>query len=557
MIFFFGTISVLQLLLLPGLIIVNKINNNSTFLYKSILVIFSSIITNYFLVTLLILFKIYTQEMLITIIIIEIMIITKILYKKKYLFLVHNKNILQIFFILFSIGLVFLAAYKNTGNVFYGWDALISFNEWARQFSSVGYYTGMIRPDLVPKIWSLTYVLIDNNNIQYFAKFTTVIFPILIILMNLDDILTNNKLSDYIKFILYLSFFYFHRNFILMGYVDIPLLTFVAYFFYNIQKIKINLDNKLIASVTILSACAIKISAIFLLPILFWRLKKNYIYFISTLIFSLIYIIFIYKNIWLDLSFASLGSVFNETGTVSNFNLKSNIKNTYYLFNRDNILYLFILSSMSAIFLQKARVTFLLFVVPGFIYWSMFLSYDTRNILFVIPALIITGSMLLEKAFIKLSIIKKIINNNFLYNIKFINKSFSQLQLFYILILLSLFSITVNNEQLINKHMKKTMEMLGGGEVNKIIANKIKYNEITKDNFVTDFQKLFFVPGIKETLNFNNSYYSDPNMNLEKKDYYLIYGHAPGLRKSAKLKINNKQMKILFKDKSFLFVGKN
>ena len=557
MIFFFGTISILQLLLFPGLIIVSYLKSRSTFIYKLILTIFSSLIFNYFLITFLISLKIYSQELLMIIIVIEIFIISKLLRDKEILLLINKKNYIQVFFIILSIKLILIAFYKNTGNVFYAWDALVSFNEWAKEFSTMSYHTGMVRPDLIPKLWSLTYVLIDNTNIQFFAKFTTVIFPVLIILMNLDDILSYNKLSDYFKFILYLSFFYFHRNFILTGYVDIPLLTFVAYFFYIKRRSAENFKSSLLMSLTILSACAIKISSIFLLPIYFLTSKKNYVYFFSTLFFAIIYIIILYKKTLFGQSFINYNSIFNEMGQMSNFNIARNINYAYFLLSKDNLIYLFILSFLSAIFIKQTRINFFLFILPGFLYWLLFLSYDSRNILFVVPALILAGSMLLEKIVFIFPYASRIFNADLFSNKKILIKSFKQLNIFYFLIFMTLLTLAVSNEIIIDKHHEKTLDMLGNNELNEIIIKKINNKEINEKNFITDYQILFFVPGIKETLNYTNNYYTDIDHNIEEKEYYLIYGHAPKLRKSAKIQIKNKEKKILFKNESFLFVGKN
>ena len=120
---------------------------------------------------------------------------------------------------IFTFLLIVFALIKNTGNVFYSWDAVISYNEWAINFSNSIYPGGMVRPELIPKLWSMTY-LITSSEIEFFAKFTTVIYPILILLVCLDEILVNKKPSNYLKLFLFCLFFYYQRNFILTGYVD-------------------------------------------------------------------------------------------------------------------------------------------------------------------------------------------------------------------------------------------------------------------------------------------------------------------------------------------------
>ena len=102
--------------------------------------------------------------------------------------------------------LIIFALFKNTGNVFYSWDAVVSYNEWAINFSNSIYPGGMVRPELIPKLWSMTY-LITSSEIEFFAKFTTVIYPILILLVCLDEILVNKKPSNYLKLFLFCLYF--------------------------------------------------------------------------------------------------------------------------------------------------------------------------------------------------------------------------------------------------------------------------------------------------------------------------------------------------------------
>ena len=65
----------------------------------------------------------------------------------------------------------------------------------------------MVRPYLIPKLWSMIYLFSNNSDITLFTKFTTVLFPSLILLMCLDEILVyKNKRFNKIIFILCIFF---------------------------------------------------------------------------------------------------------------------------------------------------------------------------------------------------------------------------------------------------------------------------------------------------------------------------------------------------------------
>jgi len=72
MIFFLGCISVVQILFIPGIIIKKLSRIDDTKIFNLIFIILTSIFANYFIITFLIFFKIYTQEVLATIIAFEI-----------------------------------------------------------------------------------------------------------------------------------------------------------------------------------------------------------------------------------------------------------------------------------------------------------------------------------------------------------------------------------------------------------------------------------------------------------------------------------------------------
>ena len=551
MTFILGCLSILQIFCLPGIILKNILKLNSTLIFNLIKIIILSLIINYFLITFLIYFKIYTKEVLLFIIFLElIFILINLDYGKKKINIDFSINSA---ITIFTFLLILFALLKNTGNVFYSWDAVISYNEWAINFSNSIYPGGMVRPELIPKLWSMTY-LITSSKIEFFAKFTTVIYPILILLVCLDEILVNKKPSNYIKLFLFCLYFYYQRNFILTGYVDTALVAIVTIFFYLLNK-KTNYKTQSLQATTILVSLGIKLSGLFAL-FYFLSLKKNSLIIKAiVLVITLLYFVALYFN-----SFHNFfgQTIFNEMGQLDDFNLKNKIWYSLSLL-KDNNLFYFLLISFFGLLLNETRRILFLFIFPGIIYWILFLSYDIRNMLFTIPAIIIVNSILIEKVLMKI----KLLNNFYVRILNFKKQNIISLsfnfKIIYALIfsLLLFFSIIFNNEKLKFNDLRTKNEMRGNKILNYEILKLLNEDKIDKDNFITDFQLLFYIPMFKDVFNWQDNYLNNNKKNFEKYDYFLIYGHQNKIRDFINYKVNTEELKIIKEVNNFILAGKN
>ena len=551
MTFILGCLSILQIFCLPGIILKNILKLNSTLIFNLIKIIILSLIINYILITFLIYFKIYTKEVLLFIIFLElIFILINLDYGKKKINIDFSINSA---ITIFTFLLILFALLKNTGNVFYSWDAVISYNEWAINFSNSIYPGGMVRPELIPKLWSMTY-LITSSKIEFFAKFTTVIYPILILLVCLDEILVNKKPSNYIKLFLFCLYFYYQRNFILTGYVDTALVAIVTIFFYLLNK-KTNYKTQSLQATTILVSLGIKLSGLFAL-FYFLSLKKNSLIIKAiVLVITLLYFVALYFN-----SFHNFfgQTIFNEMGQLDEFNLKNKIWYSLILL-KDNNLFYFLLISFFGLLLNETRRILFLFIFPGIIYWILFLSYDIRNMLFTIPAIIIVNSILIEKVLMKI----KLLNNFYVIILNFKKQNIISLsfnfKIIYSLIfsLLLFFSIIFNNEKLKFNDLRTKNEMRGNKILNYEILKLLNEDKIDKDNFITDFQLLFYIPMFKDVFNWQDNYLDNNKKNFEKYDYFLIYGHQNKIRDFINYKVNTEELKIIKEVNNFILAGKN
>ena len=551
MIFFLGCLSILQIFCLPGIALKNIFKLDGTILFNIIKIILISLLVNYLLITLLIYLKIYTKEVLLFIIALElIFILINLDYGKRKLNIDVSINSVITTFIFI---LIIFALFKNTGNVFYSWDAVVSYNEWAINFSNSIYPGGMVRPELIPKLWSMTY-LITSSEIEFFAKFTTVIYPILILLVCLDEILVNKRLSNYIKLFLFCLYFYYQRNFILTGYVDTALVAIVTIFFYLLNK-KTNYKTQSLQATTILVSLGIKLSGLFTL-FYFLFLKKNSLIFKAiVLVISLLYFIALYFN-----SFHNFfgQTIFNEMGQLDDFNLENKIRYSLFLLKDSNLFY-FLLIPFFGLLLNETRRILFLFIFPGIIYWMLFLSYDIRNMLFTIPAIIIVNSILIERVLFKI----KLLSNFYVKILNFKKQNIISLKfnfkiIYSLIFTLLLFStIIFDNEKLKYNDLKIKNEMRGNKILNYEILKLLNENKINKDNFVTDFQLIFYTPMFKEFFNWNDNYLDNNKKNFEKYDYFLIYGHQDNVRDFINNKIINNELKIIQEINNFILAGKN
>lgn len=546
MILFFSVIGILQCYVLPGLIFVTKINGNLLFKISTTLII--SILFNFFLVSFLISLNIYFKEVLYILVTLELLVILHI-YKNGNL--IFNIDINFYYLIsLFVLLLIFYSLYKNTGNVFYAWDAVVSYNEWAIKFSNSEYPRGMVRPYLLPKLWSLIYLISDNNYVTLFSKFTTFFFPTLILLMCLDEVLVYKKVRDLYKLFLFCIFFYFKKNFILTGYVDIPLVAIINSFFYFIRRSHLNLTI-----ISIFIGFTIKFSSIFIMIYFLITSKKNFVKKIFLTLSVIIYFIFLYH---LKLSNFFTGDIFNEMGQIDNFNLSTKMLYAVNILINKKLIYFVYLPILFGFFLKNYyRLILIFYILPGFLYWALLLSYDDRNFLFLIPGLIIVNSVILEKITLKLfsrDFVYKIINKVDLF--KKIKLQLSFKKLFFSIIFLIFGTFLIEDKSIIKFDEKRKNELIGNKIMNNKLVELIESEKINSNNFITDFQLIFYTPMFKNHFNWNN-FISSNSKNLEKFDYYLIYGHSEKIRNLINKKINNRQSKKILDINGFILVGPN
>jgi hypothetical protein len=495
MVFFFGVLSVLQIVFFPGFFFVSFLKNKNVF-EKIILIFFFSLIINYLIVTTLIFLNIYSKNSLVIILLFELLFFLFI-FKKNTFLILNFKNYLQLFFFIFLLLVIIFAFYKNFGNVIFEWDGLVSFNEWAKKLAHSEYPTSMVRPLFLPKIWSISYVLIDDVHIDYFVKFLTSFYPSIILIIAFSDIYQNNKLRSYTLFIFSLFFFYCIKNFLLLAYTDIPLFLFGFFIFYMCLN-RDNFSYPLVLTI-LFFGCLIKLSAIFYYPFVllkYAKIRKNNEDFIFIVIFF-IYLINLYSKNIMNLDF----KFFNEMSQLNNFNILSKINSSFHILKQKNLLFILILSLLISIFNKKTFQIFIFSVIPGLLYWGFLLSYDFRNVLPVFVSSIYIISIGIDRFFDK-NYFHFIINHlRFNYIIK-VNGLYFIMAIIFILSC----SLTVKTENLIKINTQAKVNQIGDRKIIKPLQDIFLSEDFSYSEFKTNYQLLFFMPLFSSKLNYQNNY---------------------------------------------------
>ena len=187
-----GLIYLLQASFLPGFLFYNFLKRDK-YISEAIPISFGlSLIFNYILIYALSILGIYTYSIIISVFISEILLLTFLAIKQKSNF-IFQTSIFHIF-ILILLFLINQNIFK-TESIMNGEDQIYSWNQWALEWAnnSLPSITKNY-PQLLPINWSISYILIKNNSVQFFAKTIMPLFFMNIIL-NISFFLFLNKLS--------------------------------------------------------------------------------------------------------------------------------------------------------------------------------------------------------------------------------------------------------------------------------------------------------------------------------------------------------------------------
>jgi hypothetical protein len=610
---------------------------------KSIYVFGLSLVANYFLIYFLTLIGIYHSVTIYAIIIIELGLLlvyfNKIStkdnlnirnYYQQIIGFFKSKSLLYNLCFVFSslvIGYYTYLFLTNFGTIFSNWDAIVSWNRWAIDWSNNFFPRGTWHyPQLIPANWSLTYVIMQNNDIQFFAKAIMSLFPIAILLLFMDLALTSKKSVYFIGLILYglLLRTLYSPSFIVDGYVDIAVSFFSFLAFYTIVQNDGLISKKNIILVLIFgSAAAVtKQAGIFMLAItigwciwVLYKIRKELSFkdlfkIISLLLFVMLAFLswYLYKQIQITKGLDSSEISWVTQGIYKGIGYFERLVNAITKIQdlAGPILFYFILcATFLSLFDKKARWVTFSIVIPYFLIWGFFFSYDHRNFALVIPFIAYAsafGFFLLKelkrteirkKLFIKLIFLglilflfgllvltNNLVDKSLLSFISFIkNKTVESdwpaklntigsgfLAIGLLMIFISIFNFlsfrlkvaavfilifiimnfTIFNKSMLMENQRKQQILIGDSGLNNLLYEyDSKYG--VKGKIYTDYQLLGALPGLKKHYQLYQNEISIPflqNLTNKKDVYYLLLPEKGVL---ADIKINSDAVEYIEK----------
>jgi hypothetical protein len=434
--FFLILLSVLQICFLPGFILflfLNKRSNNPELLLVPVLTFGLSLIINYVIVTSLAYINAYTRLSLSLIIVAEFIFLAVVLvFKKLNIDFYLNRNMdlgvissvrtviserksfnglsRLILFLLASGILVYISFVLifNIGKIFREWDAVFSWNRWAIEFynnkiPSVTYHY----PQLIPANWSISYVLCGYP-LQFIPK---AIMPLFLVLPVYSFIIIGLKHRSY-AFIYSIFFLFqgFNRLYWKDGCVDVPvaffsMLVLISLVMIRTQDNDINKNKQILLSAFFVCGAAVTKQAglyiVAIYPLLLYILTKESYprdskrIFVQALFFLFLLILIVVPGYLYAEHSINKGVSASEISYVTKeiyhgASYTERLLNACSLFFRrvftSRIIFIIAIIPFLISFADRTiRFLNLVFVIPYFLVWAFFFSYDLRNAAIMIP----------------------------------------------------------------------------------------------------------------------------------------------------------------------------
>ena len=436
MMFLFGIISIFQICVLPGLILLKLTRYWFSSWIESLSILFaSSLLINYFIVFFLAAIHIYTKPVLLCVIAGEC-ILAAYIYRKSFYHWLKQPITLSIhkeipiknswIFVLLGIALavcfypVFLVFIQNIPTVFTGWDPASAWNQWAIIWSQntipkiISHY-----PQVLSTNWSISYVLIGMP-IEFFPKAVTGLFWLYTIGILFDLGINHKPIRYIVALFVVLYLFAPYMAIVTSGYAEMAVGFFWILGTYMLVQF-LSTENKQRAiwylyamSFIFIGSALIKQTGIYTMtafPVLLLVIRKK-IYALTTkrqrMIFYLTGVLFFVCGVipfyylaeyWIRLHING-----NEIQTIlfTMHNHRNFYERFWYaiaLLTHDfpaPILIIFGVSSLLSLKNSFSRKLFFVFVLPYSMIWAEFFSYEVRLLLPVVPLFAITVGIGIE-----------------------------------------------------------------------------------------------------------------------------------------------------------------
>ncbi len=454
--FFLGILAILQVTLLPGLVLVKAFRLKLGTIQGMAYCFGLSLIANYAAVLLLTTLGLYRQAMALALVAAEIagglwlyrgeMLqswkVTGVSLWNRLISLLHyllpdlksveeDRSIYEVLvgtltavFAFFAITDLFWAVMvfiSNVGTVFNSWDAVLSWNRWATEWAQNRFPSGVgLYPQLLPANWSLTYVLMNNIQVQFFAKATIPLFLFFILLLFFDLGLNWKSMGAFIGLILTrLIIKKFTGEFIAEGYADIPMTCMAFLSVYALIKAKGQSDPVMQRQGIFLGAvfaggAAVTKQAGGVLLVLYpllayllvlrnrhdWTPREKSRTLLLGLGIALLLCVpwYTYKQVQIAQGLDANNVEYVTSGIYHGASMLERLSHAFQSLDK----YVVLLALMiPALFLLESAYRWLviLIVIPFSLVWAGYFSYDTRNLALIFPIWGLAAGLCLERLF--------------------------------------------------------------------------------------------------------------------------------------------------------------
>lgn len=426
---FLGVLSVFQLLLFPGLLLLRLFPGKRGLIQNSVYVFMLSLLANYAAVFTLVAVGLYLRSIVLAIFAAEVAAL--VWFNRGFLLKVldgsgtkikssipvalksfadwvkkdfWSATLFFVFATLAVLGLiwVFSVWVANFNTVYQTWDAWASWDRWAERWAE-NHYPGDTweYPQLIPVSYSVAYKFIGTTAVKFFGKSIMPLFALVIGLM-LFDLGKKFKSFGYMLgagFSLY-TINLFLGKYLPEGYVDIPVACFSLMAVYSLLSTRNSTSKQEIKSILLLGSLAsaaagvtkqtgLYVMAFYPLLAYFWVLRGNRHFKTREVLvllvkhFLLVLMIVVPWYAYMEYHIIYGGNPSNIQYVINDIYKGQTLPDRFIaaVNSIGNYIYFYVFIILSLIVLDnRFRQLVFLVVLPFSILWAFFLSYEFRNL---------------------------------------------------------------------------------------------------------------------------------------------------------------------------------
>ncbi|MDF2940370.1 MAG: hypothetical protein K0R66_1012 [Gammaproteobacteria bacterium] len=514
-----GLLGVLQAIFLPGFLVIRSFKLSFPWLRALVFACALSLSLNYIVGLSLVSLHCYTTFVMQALVFIELLALAYLLRQdclkpvnwhqiKRPFAELYQQNP-AVSFIVFLVLLVYLyQALSNFGSIFTEWDAVVSWNHWAIEWSYNQFSSGTDHyPQLLPINFSIPYVLIGGLSgplkLQAFAKIIALLLSLLPLLALLD-LSSSTKKPAYLWSLIFIALTYWliYRDSIGAGYADVPvsILGFIGFYALILATQSEKPLSYIVLGTMVCAGAAVTKQAgcyvALLYPVLVYVLYSHRHYSLQKSIglilgqyASLSVIILPWYLYNQHLINAGLNG--SEIGFVTS-QIYGNISIGQRVFEafreiKFAIWFCLFFSFIHACYNKEWRICFAVIVIPYVFIWAFCFSYDLRNLALIIPWIGFAAGFGLLELFSKpglQSFVKKLSRVNTL-----------SLLVGLVVVIAVLSCGPMRNEKLQAHELQQEQQL--GGDVGLWLYQYQAMNGLS-GKIDTDWQYLAYLPGLSQ-----------------------------------------------------------